>query len=205
MHLWRRQLVVSMQYKPSTTCPIQTSLLLAIFSKVWVMSQILQRSTEKGTSSTGFCKRDEGSASNCKFEFVTELLLVLSENVPGSDVVFSSELCVSTAENNEYRLRRSEREHTIGFKMPRDGHNYIALTPQTFREFTWKWIGCVSDRSIIYALLPYSPFASFRPDFPLEKINDSDEELPSTIRGTCSSDLRAEMGQANIIMAPHTL
>lgn len=74
-------------------------------------------------------------------------------------------------------LQHEEGELTIVFKLPSNGYYYIALTAHAFQEYVYEWIGLVIDCYIFYAFTLNGRLTTFNLGPPLEKVNESGEEI----------------------------
>lgn len=88
-----------------------------------------------------------------------------------------SELYFKPVETEIAWLRNGDRELTIPFKMPSNGHYYIAFWDLAFIEYVCNWNGLVNDCYTLHLFTLDGPFKTFYPDFRPEKVNESDKEL----------------------------
>lgn len=73
-------------------------------------------------------------------------------------------------------LRNRERENTVHFRIPTNGHYCIALTTKAFSDYICDWIGSQSGCYILHSRILEEIFLTLQSDFPFDSIRDSDEE-----------------------------
>lgn len=107
---------------------------------------------------------------------LSECFEIMQQYCAPSRETIDLEFSASSGQTTEERMNNDDRELTICFKMPDNGHYYIALTVHAFSDHICEWIGKVHDCFILHSSSLDTPFRKFENTTPFPVIFESDEE-----------------------------
>lgn len=107
---------------------------------------------------------------------MSECFEIIQQHCNLSQEKFNLEFSASSGKSVEKKMNNEDREFTICFQMPDNGHYYIALTVHAFSDYICEWIGRVHDCYILHSSSLDMPFQKFKNTNPFPVLFESDEE-----------------------------
>lgn len=91
------------------------------------------------------------------------------------------ELGFSSEEICEGKIDSSQRNHTVAFQYPENGHCYIAFSFDSFCRFICSWIVVVRNCYLLVSSLLQNTFYPFVHNTPFLMIFESDKEVDAEV------------------------
>lgn len=138
----------------------------------------LRRQRKGGRLPLDSVRRLNGLLPTAAAQFLREAHDLFWNQISGDIHDIDRELNVKRDGSEQTRLNNKNRQHTIAFRYPSNGHYYIALSQFAFSEVVCDWIGKVSDCYILHSQTLELEFKVFEDSDVFDLLDERDEIVP---------------------------